>query len=193
MRNILSCFVIFFLGFGGVACATQRNVIVAANLNLVGFGGGSEAENRLLPVAANAAQRRQLAHLVAVRNQVQKCADAFFFKVSVQTAHVNALARVHKPQDAHDVAEELAFVDEQHVGFAHFVGVTRFQLFNGGAHDARNHGAVVRGKERVSDRRVSRVARKINHHHAHVAKGALLVQIGEPRGLPRKHGANRHF
>lgn len=190
MQTILSCFVIFFLGFGGVACATQRNVIVAANHNLVGFGGGSEAENRFLAVAANAAQRRQFTHFVAVRNQVHKCTDAFFFKVSIQTAHVDALAHVHKPQHAHDVTEELAFVDEQHVGFGHFVGVTRFQLFNGGAHDARNHGAVVRGKERVTDRGVSRVTRKIHHHHAHIAKGALLVQIREPRGFPRKHGTD---
>ena len=83
MQTILSCFVIFFLGFGGVACATQRNVIVAANHNLVGFGGGSEAENGFLPVAAKAAQRRQFAHLVAMRDQIQQRADAFLFKVTV--------------------------------------------------------------------------------------------------------------
>ncbi len=52
--NILSCFVIFFLGFGMIACATQWNVIIAANYNLIRFGCGSETENGFFSVSANA-------------------------------------------------------------------------------------------------------------------------------------------
>jgi hypothetical protein len=48
----------------------------------------------------------------------------------------------------------------------------------------------VGGKQRGLGRRVARVAYKINNHDAHVAKGALLVQIGQPRGFPWKHGAD---
>lgn len=120
MRNILSCFVIFFVGFSSVACSAQWNVVVAANDDLVGFARGSEAENGLLPVAANAAKRRQFAHLVAVRDQIQECADPFFLKVTVQSANVNAFPGIHKTQDIHDVTKELALVDEQHVGCGHF-------------------------------------------------------------------------
>ena len=183
MRNILSCFVIFFVGFGSVARATQRNVVVTSNHDLVRFSGGSEAENGFFPVTAKAAQRRQFAHLVAMWNQVQERADTFFFKVAVQSTYVDALACIHVPQHPHDVAKELPFVHQQHIGGSHFFGVLRFQLFNGGAHDAWDHGAVVGGKQRILDRRVARVARKINNHDAHVAVRALLVQIGEPRGF----------
>ena len=72
MQNILSCFVIFFVGFGSVTSATQRKVVVTANHDLVGFARGSEAENGLLPVAANAAKRRQFAHFVAMWDQIKK-------------------------------------------------------------------------------------------------------------------------
>ena len=116
MQNILSCFVIFFVGFGSVAGAAQRKVVVAANHNLVGFARGSEAENGLFPVAANAAKRCQFAHLVAVRDQIQERADPFFLKIAVQAAYVNALPGVHEAQHIHDVTKELAFVDEQHFG-----------------------------------------------------------------------------
>ena len=143
MRNILSCFVIFFVGFGFVACAAQWKVVVAANHDLVGFARGSEAENRFLSVAANTAKRRQFAHFVAVRDQIQERADPFFLKVTVQSANVNALPGIHKLQDTHDVVEELAFVDEQHFSRRHFVSMLRFQLSDGGAHDTGNHCAVV--------------------------------------------------
>ena len=116
MRNILSCFVIFFVGFGFVACATQWKVVIAANHDLVGFARGSEAENCFLPIAANAAKRRQFTHFVAVRDQIQKRANPFFLKIAVQSANVNALPGIHKLQDTHDVTKELAFVDEQHFG-----------------------------------------------------------------------------
>jgi len=178
MRNILSCFVIFFFGFTTITGATQRNVNIASNHDLIRFCGGSEAENGFLPVAAKAAQRRQFTHLVAMRDQIQQRTDAFFFKVAVQSADVNALPRIHKLQHPHDVREELAFVHKQHISGGHFVSVLRFQLFNGGAHDARDHGAVVGRKQRIFGRRVARVACKIDNHHAHVAICALLVQIG---------------
>ena len=183
MRNILSCFVIFFVGFRLIAGATQWNVVVASDHNLVGFLRGSETEDGFFSVSANAAKRREFAHLVAMRNQIQERADAFFFKVAVQAAYVHSLARFHVAQYAHDVPKELALIDEKHVGFGHFGGVTRFQLFNGGAHDAGYHGAVVGGKQRIFGRCVARVARKIDNHHAHVAIGALLVQVGQPRGF----------
>lgn len=141
MRNILSCFFIFFVGFGFVACAAQWKVVVATNHDLVGFTRGSEAENRFLSVAANAAKRRQFAHFVAVRDQIQKRANAFFLKIAVQSANVNALPGIHEAQHTQDVGKELAFVDEQHFGFRHFGRI--FQLSNGGAHDAGDHGAVV--------------------------------------------------
>ena len=96
MLNILSCFIIFFVGLYLVACATQRKVVVASDNDLVGFARGSEAENRLLPVAANAAKRREFAHLVAMRDQIQERADAFLLKIAVQSAYVNALPGVHK-------------------------------------------------------------------------------------------------
>lgn len=143
MRNILSCFVIFFVGFGFVACAAQWKVVVATNHDLVSFTRGSEAENCFLSVAANAAKRRQFAHFVAVRDQIQERADPFFLKVAVQAANVNALPGVHEAQHIQDVGKELAFVDEEHFSRRHFVSMLRFQLSNGGAHDAGNHGAVM--------------------------------------------------
>ena len=68
MRNSLSCFIIFFIGFGLVACATEWKVVVGSNYDLIGFAGGSKAENSLLPVATNAAKRSQFAYLVAMRD-----------------------------------------------------------------------------------------------------------------------------
>lgn len=68
MRNILSCFVIFFVGFRLIAGATQWNVVVASDHNLVGFLRGSETEDGFFSVSANAAKRREFAHLVAMRN-----------------------------------------------------------------------------------------------------------------------------
>lgn len=114
MQNILSCFVIFFVGFGFVACATQRKIVVAANYDLVSFTRGSKAENGLLSVATNAAKRGQLAHLVAMRDQIQERANPFFLKIAVQSTYVNAFPDIHEAQNAHNVGEELAFVDEQH-------------------------------------------------------------------------------
>ena len=147
MQTILSCFVIFFLGFVLVACATQRKVIVGSNHNLVGFTRGSEAENGLLSVSANAAKRLQLAHLVAMRDQIQERADAFFLKVAIQPANMNTLPGIHKLQDPRDVIKELAFVDEQHIRRCQFFGAPGFQLGNGRAHDAGDHGTVVCGKQ----------------------------------------------
>ena len=40
---------------------------------------------------------------------------------------------------------------------------------------------------------IAGVAGKIHDNHAHVAKGALLVQIGEPRGFAGEHGADCQF
>ena len=68
MRNILSCFVIFFVGFGLIAGATQRNVVITPDHNLVGFLCGSETENGFFAIPANAAKRREFAHFVAMWN-----------------------------------------------------------------------------------------------------------------------------
>ena len=68
MRNSLSCFIIFFIGFGLVACATKWKVVGSSNHDLIGFTCGSEAENGLISVATNAAKRSQFAYLVAMRD-----------------------------------------------------------------------------------------------------------------------------
>ena len=143
MRNSLSCFVIFFVGFSFVACTTQRKIVITANHDLVGFARGSEAENGFFSVAANAAKRRQFAYLVAMRNQIQERADPFFLKIAVQPTYINTLPSIHEAQHIHNVGEDLTFVDEQHFGRFHFFGVLLFQFLNGGAHDAGNHGAVM--------------------------------------------------
>ena len=90
----------------------------------------------------------------------------------------------------HDVTKELAFIDEQHFGCCHFVGVLRLQLFNGGAHEAGDHGAVVGRKQRGFCGGIAGVAGKIHDNHVHVAIGALLVQIGQPRGFAGEHGSD---
>ena len=144
MQTILSCFVIFFVGLGVVTCATQRKVIVAANHDLVGFARSSEAENGLFSVAANAAKRRQFAHLVAMRDQIQERANPFFLKIAIQSTYVNALPGIHEVQHAHNVGEELPFIDEQHFGCGHLFRMPFFQFLNGGAHDAGDHGTVMR-------------------------------------------------
>ena len=183
-RNILSCFIIFFAGFGIIACPTKGDVVVASDDNLIGFLCCSETENGFLSVSANAAKRREFAHFIAVGNQIQERADAFFFKVAVQAAYVNSLARIHVAQYAHDVAKELPFIDQNHIRPGHFIGMTRFQLFNCGAHNAGDHGAVMGGKQRIFGRGVARVAHIIHNHHAHVAILALLMQVSQPRGFP---------
>ena len=183
MSNILSCFVIFFLRFGVITPPTQGYVIVGSDHNLVFFCSDSETENGFFSITANAAKRRQFAHLVAMRNQIQERPNAFFLKVSVQPTRVHSLARIHKLQYAQDVGKELALVDQQHIRRRHIRRVLGFQFFNRAAHDAGDHGAVVRGKQRIFGRSVARVSDIVDNHHAHVAKRALLVHVGEPRGF----------
>jgi len=151
---------------------------------LIGFARGSETENGFFSIPTNAAKRRQFAHLVAVWNQIQERTNALFLKVAVQSANINTLPSIHKLQDPQDVGEELAFVDQQHVRRFQFFRASGFQLLNGRAHDAGDHGAVMRGKQRIFGGSVAGVAGKIHDNHAHVAKCALFVQVGEPRGFP---------